>query len=77
MTLAAFIALLEKNIDGVISGSLRPETVLASLSQWDSLAVLTVIAMVEESNGVRLRGVEITACATVADLYALMRSKGA
>lgn len=71
MEQAAFIRSLEKNIDGVSPGSLDAGTVLGSLAQWDSLAVLTVIALVQEQTGARLAGSAVNACVTVGDLHRL------
>lgn len=68
---SAFIRSLEQNIDGVVPGALRAETVLATLPQWDSLAVLTVIALVNEQSGRALSGASIGKCRTVTELYAL------
>lgn len=69
-----FIRLLEKNIDGVAAGSLDESTVLASLPQWDSLAVLTVIALVGEQYGKVITGRQIGLCVTVGELATLAES---
>jgi acyl carrier protein len=68
---SGFIRSLEQNIDGVAPGALTPGTVLDTLPQWDSLAVLTVIALVSEQSGRTLSGTSIRNCRTVADLFVL------
>jgi acyl carrier protein len=49
---------------------LRPDAVLAECEYWDSLTVLSVIAMLDASFGVHLTGAEIRAMRTAGDLVA-------
>ena len=53
------------------SGTITPETVLDTL-QWDSMAMLSVIALVNEKFGKRLTGVQIKSLKTVQDILAVM-----
>lgn len=47
-------------------------TVLASLPQWDSLALLLVVSHCEGVHGLAITGAQIRACRTVADLLDLL-----
>jgi acyl carrier protein len=48
---------------------------LKSFAQWDSLAVLSVIAMLDASYGVNLRAADFEQVATVGDLWNLVQSR--
>lgn len=51
-------------------GSLTPEQGLRDVPNWDSLAVLTTLALVDECFGIQLSGATLNNCDTVADLIA-------
>ncbi len=53
------------------AGVLKPETALDTL-QWDSMAMLSLIALVNEQFGKRLIGSQLKAFKTVQDLLAVM-----
>jgi acyl carrier protein len=48
---------------------------LKAFPQWDSLAVLSVIAMLDSSYGVNLRAADLNAVNSAAQLYTLVQSK--
>jgi acyl carrier protein len=48
---------------------------LAGFSQWDSLAVLSVIAMLDSAYGINLRAAELKAVRTAGELWSLVQSK--
>ena len=48
---------------------------LKAFPQWDSLAVLSVIAMLDASYGINLHAAEFERIATAADLWNLVQSK--
>jgi len=75
MTEPEIIAALEENIDGIEEGTLSPVTPLAECAQWDSLAVLTVIAMADADYGVELSGSELRECSTPRDICNLILLK--
>jgi acyl carrier protein len=52
-------------------GSLTGSENLADLEAWDSLAVMSFIAMVDENCGMAVAPKQIAACKTVDDLLAL------
>jgi len=48
---------------------------LKSFAQWDSLSVLSVIAMLDANYGVNLRAADLESTGTVKDLWNLVQSK--
>lgn len=77
MDLETFIKNFEEAVEDVEVGTLAGETVFRSLEQWDSLAVLTVIAMVDGEYDVRLKAKELKQVETLAALHALIAAKKA
>lgn len=71
MELTKKLALLEETLD-TDEGALKPETVLDDLESWDSLAMLSLIAMLDEEFGKTITGKELKALNTVADILAYM-----
>lgn len=53
----------------------KPESVLSEFDQWDSLAVLSVLAMTDARYGVTIRPHEIRSVVTAADLANLVEEK--
>ena len=52
--------------------TLTLETDLSLLDEWDSIAILSAIVMLDEEFGKTVKGVDLKACKTVADLVNLM-----
>lgn len=52
-------------------GTLTGDEVLETLENWDSLAVISFIALVDEKLGVVLEGEKLAKAKTVSDLLAL------
>jgi acyl carrier protein len=48
---------------------------LKAFAQWDSLSVLSVIAMLDANYGVNLRAADFEQVATTGDLWNLVQSK--
>lgn len=42
---------------------------------WSSLTAFTIVTVLEEKYGIKLRGIEIRRCATLLDLLNLINSK--
>lgn len=53
------------------AGVITPETALDAL-QWDSMAMLSLIALVNEKFGKRLNGPQLKALETIQDILAVM-----
>lgn len=71
-TMDEFIANFENTIEGVEPGSLSPETVFRSLKQWDSLALLMFIDMIDAEYDVRLNSRQMKEAQTLGVLYRLI-----
>jgi acyl carrier protein len=54
---------------------IKPADELKSFAQWDSLAVLSVIAMLDADYGVNLRAADFEQVNTTGDLWNLVQSK--
>lgn len=68
-----FIKNFENAIDGIAPGSITPETEFQQLAEWDSLAFLTLLAMIDEEYNVEIEGARIHACRTIQDLFEIIR----
>ena len=71
MELTKKLALIEEALD-VEEGSLKPETPLDDVEEWDSIAMLSLIAMLDDEFGKTISGKELKALKTVADILARM-----
>ncbi len=70
MTRAEFLAALEEMLEAD-DGSLSPDTGLDSLDSWDSLAVISFIALVDEHFDHVVAGEDLAKAKTIGDLLAL------
>lgn len=71
MELKERLALIEEALD-TEEGALTPETALDDVDSWDSIAALSLIAMMDDNFGKTLSGSEIRTLATVGDILAYM-----
>ena len=71
MELKEKLALIEEALD-TQEGALAPETVLDEVESWDSIAALSLIAMMDDNFGKTLSGSDIKALKTVGDILAHM-----
>jgi acyl carrier protein len=55
--------------------AVQAETVLKDMDGWDSLAVLSVLALADSKYGVTIKADEIRAVQTAADLAGLIETK--
>ena len=69
-----FLSAVEELIE-MDPGSLKGDEVLDSLEGWDSLAVITFIALVDESLGMILEGDKLADTTTMAELMAMVEHK--
>lgn len=65
-----FILAFEQVLE-VPGGSLQHSSRLDELERWDSVAMVTLMSVVEEKCGVQLSPRRIAGCQTVHDLYQL------
>ena len=71
MDLQEKIELIEEVLD-VEAGSLTTETLLADVDEWDSIAALSLIVMLDEKFEKTVSGVQIKALVSVNDILAYM-----
>ncbi|MDM8109282.1 acyl carrier protein [Phascolarctobacterium faecium] len=71
MELKEKLALIEEVLD-VEEGSLSPETELADVDEWDSIAALSLIVMLDEKFEKTVSGAQIKALETVTDILTYM-----
>jgi acyl carrier protein len=65
-----FLLALDETLE-LDPGTLTGDETLESLESWDSLAVISFIARVDETMGVVVEGEKLAQAKTVADLLAL------
>ena len=71
MELKEKLALIEEVLD-VEEGSLTPETLLADVDEWDSIAALSLIVMLDEQFEKTVSGAQIKALESINDILAYM-----
>ena len=76
MDLKDKLSLIAQALD-VEPEALKPEMKLEELEEWDSLAVVSVIAMLDKYFSVRLKPNDIKSLVTVEDILAHMKEKEA
>ncbi len=65
------INMLEEMLE-LDENTLTPSTVLDDIEEWDSIAVLSLIAMLDDEFGKVIKGSEIRSFDTVADILRVM-----
>ncbi|WOO42939.1 acyl carrier protein [Rubellicoccus peritrichatus] len=75
MTLDEFTSTWADSIDDLDAAAISEDTPLVDIPQWDSLAVLTTIAMCDAEYGISLTAQEIQSVTTVGELHALVSGK--
>jgi len=71
----SFIKQLEDTIEDLQPNSIKPEVDFKTLEQWDSLAMLSLLAMLDVEYNVTLTAEELNSCNNVRELYELVQSK--
>ena len=74
MTKREFLSLFEEILEAE-PGSLAGDEVLPGREGWDSLAVVSLIAMVDEQFDVTLAPKEIARAGSVADIIAMLNDR--
>lgn len=70
-----FIEKFAEIFDDMDPASLSKETKFRELEDWDSIAGLSVIGMIDEEYGVTFNADDMKGCQTIADLYNRVQSK--
>ena len=71
MELKEKMALIEEVLD-VEEGSLSPETLLSDIDEWDSIAALSLIVMLDENFEKTVSGAQIKAMESINDILTYM-----
>lgn len=75
MELEKFIANFAAQFEDTDSTVFNPDTKFRDLEEWDSLIVLSIIAMVDEEYNVSLKGDDIRNSQTIKELYEIINSR--
>ena len=70
-----FVRHFENSIEGLTPNSLTPDTKYHQLAQWDSLALLCLLAMIDCEYDVQVGGMELRNCETLREVFDLVMSK--
>ena len=70
-----FVRHFENAIEGIEPESLNADTQYHKLAQWDSLALLCLLAMIDCEYDVQVGGMELKACDTLRQVHSLVMSK--
>lgn len=66
---------LEKELDGIAPGTIKPETNYREIPEWSSMHALILIALAETEYSVALTGEDLRKCSTVQDIYDVIKSR--
>lgn len=75
MEINDFVARMAAQFDETDISVFNPETKFKDLDEWSSLVALSVIAMVDESYKVRLKGVDVRQSSTIKELFDLVKER--
>ena len=75
MEIEKFINDIAEQFDDTDISELKPDTRFQDLDEWSSITALGIIATVKTEYGKSVTGREIRNCATIEDLFNLVRNK--
>ena len=75
MEIKEFIQNFAEQFEDTDASVFTPETVYHDLDEWSSLIGLSLIAMIDDEYDVTIKGDELRAAKTVADVFELVKSK--
>jgi acyl carrier protein len=75
MDLGSFVKEFEASLHGVPPGSIEPSTKFQDLGEWESVALLNVIGLIDIEFNTQISANEIMKCQTVEDVYTLARQQ--
>jgi acyl carrier protein len=75
MNINDFVRGFENAMEDITAGSLAAGTKFRELAGWDSLAALSVIAMVDADYGVELTADELKKSQTIEDIFNVVAAK--
>lgn len=75
MEINQFVRHFENAIYGIEPNSLVPETRFREIEQWESLALLCLLAMIDSEYSVQVGGQELKQCETLRDIFDVVTNK--
>lgn len=75
MEIKEFIQNFAEQFEDTDASVFTSETVFHDLDEWSSLIGLSIIAMIDDEYDVTIKGDELRAAKTVADVFELVKSK--
>lgn len=75
MDIKQFVANFANQFEDTDVSIFEAETKFRDLEEWDSLLVLSIIAMVDEEYNVALKGEDIRNSQSINDLYNIVQSR--
>ncbi len=75
MELKKFIENFAEQFEETDAAKIQAETNFKNLEEWSSLTALSIIAMVDEEYGVRIKGDDIRIVSTIEDLFKLVEGR--
>lgn len=75
MNLEDFIKAFADEIEDVQKDKINANTIYKNIDSWDSLAVLSIISLIDDEFEVILTGADLRSCETIENLYNLILSK--
>ena len=75
MNILNFINEIEESVVMVDKGSLKLDTVLSDLEEWDSLAIISVIALIDSQFNITVNSEKLKSCVTVGDIIDIIKDK--
>ena len=75
MELNEFVAHFAEQFEETEPSIFTPETKYHELEEWSSLIGLSVIAMVDEEDGVTIKGNDVKGSVTIEDLFNIVKSR--
>lgn len=75
MTIDEFVKAFAAEFENTPEEDFKADTEYKTLDEWDSLAVLSIISMIDEQLEKKVTGADLRTCTTIEDLFNLVNSK--
>jgi len=75
MDITQFVRNFENAVENIEPNSLSPDTQYHKIKQWDSLALLCLLAMIDCEYEVQVPGMALKQCDTLQDVFDLVCSR--
>lgn len=75
MELNEFVAHFAEQFEETEASVFTPELKFRELDEWSSMMGLAIIAMVDDEYDIALKGADMKAANTIAELYEIVKSK--